>query len=305
MLDIDPNRVAVQPRDAATVLLLRDREGALEVFMVKRAAQSGFMGGAYVFPGGKLDAADHSAEMLAAARGIDLKKAEFLLHEPGIGERAVGLFVAAARETAEEAGVLISSDATASDAEQVRCALEEKKSFHAALAAANVVLSLDELVPLARWVTPVVESRRFDARFFLARFPSQQIASHDAYETTEAAWITPSEALARGERSEIQLPPPTLRTLEWLAGFTRVDAALAAAASRKPPRVCPVFKEIDGEHALLLPGHPFHPEKEPVIEGAPSFVLRDGRWQNGSLILEGHGAPPLGCADSPPAKRGM
>src|SRR6185295_8361271 len=118
-----------------------------------------------------------------------------------------------------------------------------------------------------RWVTPTAEARRFDARFFLARAPHDQHASHDARETTEHHWLTPRDALARGERGEIVLPPPTLCSLEWLAEHATIDDALVAAASRPPPRIEPVFALDAAVPTLALPGDALHSVPTAALAG--------------------------------------
>ena len=266
-------------RDAATVLLLRDREpGGFEVLLVKRHGASGFMAGAHVFPGGKLDAADSSEPMLTRARGRDAAQAQQALNEPELAPAtALGLFVSAARETFEEAGVLFAAPLGPVALPDARKRLAES-SFAALLAELDLCLELDCLVPLSRWITPVIEPRRFDTRFFLARMPEGQEAAHDAHETTEHAWLSPSEALDALAAGSILLPPPTLRSLQWLADFASAQAALDHAAAQKPPRVAPVIQQVDGKLAVLLPGDPLHPERTPAFPGSTRVVLENGRF---------------------------
>lgn len=283
MLQIEPGREATAPRDAATVVLLRsigDAEG-FEVFMVRRHAKSGFMGGAFVFPGGKLDAADSTESMRARLTGRSAEEAARALGEPEDPTRALGLFVAAFRETFEEAGVLLSARADQVALEAARRRLQEGASLAEEAEAIDLTLHLDLLVPWTRWVTPAVERRRYDTRFFLATAPPDQRAVHDERETTDAAWMTPTQALARDRAGEIQLPPPTMRSLEMLSRFTRPEEALKEAASRLPPLVRPVFVDEDGTWILALPGDAAHPEREAVIPGPTRFVMSDGRWWSG------------------------
>jgi 8-oxo-dGTP pyrophosphatase MutT (NUDIX family) len=248
--------------------------------MVKRHGASGFMAGAHVFPGGKLDAADSAPDVLGCVEGRDASDARAALGEPELpGERALGLFVAAARETFEEAGILLAElrdDAALSVARQ---RLNEKVPFAVVLDQLGARLNLDRLVPLSRWITPVVEPRRFDTRFFLASAPPGQEASHDERETTEHAWLSPGEAIDRLEAGTLLLPPPTLRSLEWLASFGSTAAALAGAAAQpRPPLVRPVIDQADGKLAILLPGDPLHPERDAVLPGTTRIVLENGRW---------------------------
>lgn len=266
------------PRDAATVLLLREEtEGGFAVFMVKRHHKSGFMAGAYVFPGGTVDAADHG---WSRVRGRAPAEAAALLGEED-GAVAIALHVAAIRETFEEAGVLIADGADAADLAGARAELHDGADFAALAEAHALVLRLDHIAPWSRWVTPFIESRRYDARFFLARAPREQEAEHDRIEVTAGEWLTPAAALARFEEGSIQLPPPTLRTIEQLASFASVDEAFAAAAARPAPLpVQPHFVQLGDVPTLTLPGDPEHPIAERRIEGSTRFQLVDGRFRS-------------------------
>ncbi|MCC6873810.1 MAG: NUDIX hydrolase [Sandaracinaceae bacterium] len=280
MLDVDPSRAPAEPRDAATVVLVRDEPGGgLSVFLVKRHGKSGFMAGAHVFPGGVLEPGDRGP-ILARLSGRTPERAAALLNEED-AERAIALHVAALRETFEEAGLLVARDAARLDLAQARRRLLASEiTFEALIHELQAELQADALVPLARWVTPIVEKRRSDARFFLARAPEGQIAEHDRVEVTAGEWLTPEDALAAWDSGTIQLAPPTLRTLEELAAFATVEQALAHAASRPPPLVQPVFRDLGGTWALTLPGDPEHPERERVLPGPTRFVLIDGRFQS-------------------------
>jgi len=145
-------------------------------------------------------------------------------------------------------------------------------------------------VPYARWITPVVETRRFDARFFLARAPGvgSSGASHDGSETVASGWHSARDAIERSHRGEVVLAPPTYRTLETLLGAATVDEALALAPTTLPlPCLAPVVVPRDGSIVVLLPddpGHPDHPDRgltPAPRHGAPPatrFRYDDGRW---------------------------
>ena len=282
MVDVDPDRAPAPPKHAATVMLLRDRDaGGFEVFMVRRHAQSGFMGGAYVFPGGKLDLEDSEPRILARCSGRTPADAAVALAEPDDERRAAGLFVAAVRETFEEAGILLADFARDVTLVTARERLAKEGSFVALLESLDARLRLDRVVPWARWLTPAVEPRRYDTRFFVAVAPPDQEAAHDQDETTEAAWWAPAEALAREAAGEIQLPPPTLRNLELLCAQASAEAVVCAATAGPPPYVDPVFLDRDGAWVLALPGDPDHPTPERAIDGPTRFVLARGRWWSG------------------------
>jgi len=279
MLDIDPLRDGPTPLLAATVILLRNSPRGTEVLLVQRHRATAFMGGAHVFPGGKLDAADGGVEL---APGSDDAA---LLRALGPSETidpatARALHVAAARETFEEAGVLLGVHRGGASLADARIRLNAGEPLASVLASVGARLDLGRLVPLSRWITPAVERKRFDTRFFLAALePAEaELASSEAHETISWLWATPSEAVEKHLAAVIDLPPPTLRTLELLQDSASPAEALARARSASPPRVRPVFHAPDSGWLLALPGDPEHPEPTPVLAGSTRFVCRDGRW---------------------------
>ncbi|UJR79251.1 NUDIX hydrolase [Sandaracinus amylolyticus] len=282
MLDIDPLREGPPPRAAATVILLRDAPDGLEVFLVRRTKGAAFMGGAYVFPGGKLDDADRAPALLARVSGLDGESAARTLDEQIDPDLALSLFVAAMRETFEESGVLLATSPRAIDLPEARARIASGVAFGALCEDLDLALDASAMVPFARWVTPVVEQRRFDARFFLAIAPPDHDARHDDAETITSTWLTPRAAIDAHLAARIDLPPPTLRTLEELATHRDATSALAAARARKPPLVRPVFRDLgDGTWILALPGDPEHPEAHASLPGPTRFTLRDGRFVSG------------------------
>jgi 8-oxo-dGTP pyrophosphatase MutT (NUDIX family) len=281
MLDLDANRAAVPPRDAATVLVVRDGDGGrLEVFCVVRHVKSGFLGGAVVFPGGKVDEADRDAAWDALATGAR----SFAPGEDAGLTRAFA--VAACREALEEAAILPAATTTLShdDLLALRPLLaKDSLGFRAALEARSLALDLAALRPFARWVTPLAESRRFDTRFFLVVAPPGQEGAHDAHETTASFWAMPEEVLARFDRGELQLAPPTHRSLEVLATVTSTADALTLAAGLSLDPICPKLvpvpgaAETAGALALVLPGDPDHDVRDARVPGRSRFVLHGDR----------------------------
>jgi 8-oxo-dGTP pyrophosphatase MutT (NUDIX family) len=149
---------------------------------------------------------------------------------------------------------------------------------------ANVRIDPGALQLIAHWVTPEIEIRRYDTRFFLALMPEGQEARHDAGETTAFEWLTPSEAIARSKSGSIQLPPPTWTTLRQLERFQSVDEVFAWARTKAVPRVMPGFHKDDTQTFLTLPGDPLHP----TIPGwevpeETRFVLEEGIWKARSI----------------------
>lgn len=256
-------------RDAASLVLLRDGSAGLEVLLLRRHADSRVMGGVHVFPGGKLDPTDCSPDALAA---LDLAAEQLLarLDEPALTpEKAAGLHLAALRETFEEAGLLLaeSADATA------RQALADRQAGGEALADAMAALGLrwqaSAILPWSRWITPrhPASGAAFDTRFFLARLPTGQEARHDGYETTEAVWLAPRQALTLHAEHRLELVPPQLMSLVKLARHADVASAWNEALAARPPRIQPEASEVDGERLLYLPGDPLHSVRERALPG--------------------------------------
>ncbi len=146
---------------------------------------------------------------------------------------------------------------------------------------ANVRITANDLQPFAHWVTPEIEIRRYDTRFFLARMPAGQVARHDEGETTALEWLSPRAAIDRFQRRDLLLPPPTWTTIRQLAPRTSLDGVFAWAKTRTIVRVMPGFYKNGDEATLTLPGDPLFP----TIPGwdvpeETRFVLEDGaRWR--------------------------
>ncbi len=283
MLDLDETRESVPPKDAATLLLLRDGPSGPEIFCVERNKKSAFMGGAIVFPGGKVDALD------ADAAWSHITTAP---HAAGAGladdqDHLRALTVAACRESLEEACIVPVSGGALDEAglRALQSALTAgSTALRAALEARRLKLDLGALVPFARWVTPVAESRRFDARFFVARAPEGQIGAHDEHETVSSFWATPRDVLARWDEGRVQLAPPTHRTLTVLSAHASVDDAVEAALQASLAPICPRLvphKDAQGDTlALVLPGDPEHDVPEARVAGPSRYVLRGERWRS-------------------------
>ena len=263
-------------KDASTVIVLREAGGSLETFMLCRHQQSGFMGGAHVFPGGKVDANDSDTRWLDR---VDRSPEEI---NERLGEtdpdRSLGLLIAGVRETFEEAGVLLASTAEGVDLAQTRQRLHDGAPFIDLAETIDMQIDAMALAPYARWITPKMESRRFDTRFYIAVTPEGQTASHDGSETTSAVWIRPSRAIDEMVCGKIKLAPPTVRTLHWLAEFSDAQSVIDDALSRKPPLVRPRLVTGDNGWFLALPGDPEHPEDEAVLPGATRMLFDDGAW---------------------------
>ena len=146
---------------------------------------------------------------------------------------------------------------------------------------ANVRVTPADLEPLAHWVTPEIETRRYDTRFFLARMPDGQVAKHDESETTALEWLSPHGAIAKFVRRELLLPPPTWTTIRQLERLPSIDGVFAWARARKIVRVMPGFIKNDTGTMLTLPGDPLYPAiPDWEVPEETRFVLEEGaRWQ--------------------------
>jgi hypothetical protein len=272
-LDFDPNRPPVPPRPASTLVLLRDARDGVEVVVMQRSLQSSFMGGAIVFPGGRLEAHDARAEWPEALVTRD--------DGPWWDDEGFAARVAGCREALEEVSIapVTGGPLAHAEAETLRkAAAEPWPAWRDQLATLGRRLDLASLVPLARWVTPEAESRRFDARFFIARAPEGQEGVMDEREAIRTFWARPATLLDDWEHGRVSLFPPTHRTLEQLAAFDSVDAALASARGAALHEICPRFVLDEGVPTLALPGDPLHAVKERRSPGGSRFVLRGDRW---------------------------
>lgn len=300
MLELKADREPVAPKDAATLILVRGSRSpasgeGIELFCVERNKASRFMGGAIVFPGGKLDASDVLAEWTPLTTPPRLPTTPQRAHVPFTSSDAHyrSLAIAGARETLEEAAILHVSDGEVTQEELfvLRKELETvPDALRAFLSKRRLRLDLSALHPFARWITPEAESRRFDARFFIAIAPEGQVGFHDEHETMASFWASPKEVLRRFESGEVQLMPPTHRTIAVLAECATTDAAIAMAASSNLDPVCPrlvMQKDAQGETmALVLPGDPEHDVPEARVRGEGTrYVLRGERWRSESPPL--------------------
>ena len=271
---------------ASTVVLLRERE-SLEVYFVQRNLRTAFMKGAYVFPGGRLDELDRSTPDPTWCRGLDRVAG----HWADLSSVEAGAYaVAAIRELFEEAGVLLATDVhgqtitgrgdAAGRLAESRAAVHRGEAlFRDVLRREGWLASLDALLPLAHWVTPSDEPRRYDTRFYWAALPAGQSPTHVADETLGGLWLTPGEALDRNVARDIQLPPPTMKILEDLHGLASIRDVAAFAAADSRPRLEPALVRVGGVRTLVLPGDPLYPRPgEAAVDGSTRFSWADGGW---------------------------
>jgi 8-oxo-dGTP pyrophosphatase MutT (NUDIX family) len=238
----------VAAEDAATVLLVREGEAGLEVYLTRRQESLVFLGGYTVFPGGKVDAGDRSAEQLERCRGLSAAAAAERLPGTDGPERAVGFFVAGFRELFEETGVLVAEDGQGCSLEEpdperarrlaaARIEVQDDRlGFPALLRGEDLYLPLERLFWFARWITPATSPRRFNTYFFLARLPAGQSPSPFSSEIAEAVWSRPEEALERWRRGQWRMIPPTIASLDTLSRYRTWAEARACFSRPEHPR---------------------------------------------------------------------
>lgn len=231
----------VPAKPAATVMLLRDTSEGIEVFMLRRTTSAAFASGMYVFPGGKVDAAD--------------------------GDGDEGYIIAAIRECYEEAGVLLATDANGAMVADGHPALAHRQAVYdgdvdlrALCAEHHLHPAVDNLVWVSHWITPVGESsRRFDTRFFMAVAPLEQSSRHDDNETIASAWMRPADALRQHEEGEVTMMPPTMKNLEFVGAHPNAASAMAAARQLgQPEAIQPKLRrDASGRiRGIAMPGDP-------------------------------------------------
>lgn len=262
----------VAPVPAATVMLLRDSSAGPEVLLLERHSRSEFLPDAYVFPGGRVDEEDHAlAERVAGVTPAQAARA--LPTVPP--ELALGFFVAAIRETFEEAGVLLARRrgarelldraSTAALAHHRLDVQSGEASFEALVESEDLELAGDLLAAHAHWITPEDSPRRFDTIFFAAETPPGQEALHDGVELTDHVWLRPEQGLDEFRAGRRHMIMPTWANLETLRGFARADDALAASRLRALVPILPVVRESGGKRRVEIPEGAGYPKIEELL----------------------------------------
>lgn len=237
-----PQREPAPLRPAATVLLLRDGPNGVEVLMTRRSMKASFAPGAYVFPGGGIDAADAQAHGMAQRR-------------PTQSDLHLTQAIAAIRESFEELGVLFArhADGRWANHDDI-AAIDRKGPFAAQCQARGLSLAAEQVFVLAHWITDRDLPRRFDVPFLVARMPEGQAPVADESEQFEPVWVRPQDALNRHEAGDFFMVYPTIRTLERLKAFANVNAVLQACAVNDEPlwTSCPRAGWLAGNEARYM-----------------------------------------------------
>jgi len=239
------------PKASATVLICRDSKDGLEVFMVKRHHQIDFASGAFVFPGGKLEAADGNPELQNYATGLDA------------GDPLFAYKVAAIREAYEESGVLFAREAgtenfispqrLAAMTAQRDALCNDTLDIFGFLQTEALHLAGDALAHFSHWITPEILPKRFDTHFFIGHAPDKQLAEHDGGESVDSMWIRPEQLLEVAAAGRATVIFPTRCNLMMLAESRSVEEAMRKSRERTIIPVLPTFEDQDGDTYLCIP----------------------------------------------------
>ncbi len=299
------NMTPVAPKKATTIILLRDKtpEG-FEAFLLKRHEKSSFMGGNYVYPGGRVDREDGSLEICSYSRGISRVEASRIFGRTLSQEESLAHWIAGIRELFEESGILLAYDYDGNLLQFINEEERQRLSHYRdrlqkggvticqIAKEAKILLALDQLHYYAHWITPEARPERFDTRFFLARHPEGQEASYDQKETIEGIWMVPRKALEENSKGKMALSPPTLKTLEDLSRYETIEEVFNSLKEKDIQPILPILTKISNEPTILFP---WDPEYEmfksgeiplPTDQGRPSqpgdhttrLILREGIW---------------------------
>lgn len=259
--------MTAEPKDAATVILLRDRPDSegFEILMVLRHPKSVFVPNSYVFPGGILEESDYARNMERFCTGLTQQTAEALLENLSSPEIAFGTWVCGIRETFEEVGLLLayrddgkplifdSNETTARFQRHRRLLFEGKRSLDGILREEGLRLATDRLHYFSHWITPEFLPLRYDVRFFVAMAPEQQEALHDGIELTKHVWITPQTALKRFRDGKCDMVLPTLITMEDLSRYRTAQDVIESTRQKNIQGILTKLVEEEGEIVEYMP----------------------------------------------------
>ena len=269
MTDFVPEVVPVRP--AATVMLIDDRPD-LQVFMMERHANTVFAGGMWVFPGGAVDHQDDASYYSTIATHRTDSEASALMDLESGG---LAYFMAAIRETFEEAGILLAlhqhderplslNAENLTRFEQYRYQLNAGDiDLKSILEKESLLADVGQMHYIARWITPLGSPRRFDARFFISCIPSEQVPIHDNGELVNSTWMSPHEILEKFEREEMALMSPTLRMVRNLAAFDSAEQVIQAVEKNPLDEQARVHRDSG---VIVMPGEPGYDDALTEVE---------------------------------------
>ncbi len=257
------------PKQSSTIILLRDkRPTGFEVFLLMRHEKSTFMGGNYVFPGGRVDKEDGSLEACTMCKGITPEEAAQKLGGPLSPEEYLAHWIAGIRELFEEAGILMAYDQNNNLLQLKNPDDQNRFSDHRNLLQKGertiyqiaqqekLLLALDQLYYYAHWITPEARSERFDTRFFLSRLPEGQETSFDQKETIAEVWMMPRRAFEENVKGNMALSPPALKIMEDLSRYNTIEEVLDTLIEKDIQPILPILTLVSNEPVILLPWDP-------------------------------------------------
>lgn len=248
---------APAPKDASTVLFIRDGARDLEVYLIRRAKQMAFAGGMTAYPGGGVDPRDIDADFGWIGPDPGYWADAFSCDE----RKARALVAAAVRETFEEAGILLATkgddpvhDTDNDEWEAERLALLNREhSLSEMLNKRGLSLRTDLIRPWAHWITPKPEPKRYDTRFFLMKLPDGVHPREISTEHDHAEWVSVHRAIEESDSGVRPMLPPTTATLTSLSMYQTADEAMAAAPPQRITPIEPTLIQQDGENYIQLP----------------------------------------------------
>ena len=248
----------VPAKPSATIVVLRDSSNGPEILLVKRRAGDAF-GDSYAFPGGVVD--DDESASHSYSQGVTPDEANAVL---GVDHGGLDYYSAAIRELFEETGILLARKASGewaiglSDLDVLRKEVDQGTlPWSDFLRDQKIEMASDALHYFAHWETPLSLPKRWSTRFFIAELPPGQDATHDGSELTDCRWLAAADALAHWRERDIELPVPTVSTLESLSGFNSIDEMIRwanAQAKQGIERILPDMDPSDGMSKFVLPG---------------------------------------------------
>lgn len=250
---------AAPPRPASTVILVREANNALQVYLLKRSARSDFMPGNFVFPGGVVEPGDDDPDFWSGRMDGEVEAMPGNPDAVMSHRQALAHAVAAIRETLEEAGIFLGSD----HQDTVDCrpieGYNSARGFRDWVTAEGRVLGVSRLHPWSHWITPIVRPKRYDTRFYLAVVTEGAKCTPDREETTQGIWMTPERAIEENERGRILLSPPTLVTLHELLAYNDRVSLKGALRTRSWGRArIPRLGNLSDGVFFLLPWDPHY-----------------------------------------------
>ncbi len=265
-----------KPLPAATLILVRQHQAELQVYLLKRHAKSGFMAGHYVFPGGILDPGDWQFTVWQNHVDVDARMLWDRFGDENLPtEQIMAYGVAAIRETLEEAGVFFAQreNQSRSDMEQVvklRSRTDLPREWFVNLVVSQGWrLMLSALLPWSHWITPVRMKRRYDTRFWLACMPADQHCQPDQFETTHGLWVSPAKGLTDNLCGQLPLSPPTLVTLQQLFAYRSLaDLKKEMVHHTWGPAIFPRMIPLDKGAVLIEPWDAAYDQPEIFIDPA-------------------------------------